>query len=142
MKNRISIILLLVPFLIPAQGVLKLEKDTIDIGLVVIPLDSTGKIATSTYRDVEFKFQNTGNEPLIISSCNGGGKGFANLPSTPLLPGKADQFKVTIYQFKYLTPIDKDGLHAFCTELILTGNFVGEKRKIYVKGYTKLFRKG
>jgi hypothetical protein len=141
MKKSLFLFLFNCAFFCPAQSILKLEKDTVDIGLVIIETDSLGRFINSTYSNATFNFQNTGNEPLILSYCKGNGRGSADLPKAPVLPKGKGSFRATIQQYRYLRTTDKDGLHAFCTTLTIIGNFKGEEKDIYVTGYTKLLAK-
>ena len=141
MRTFILSCLLSAPAFIFGQSALKLECDTMDIGMVRIEIDSLGRQLNSTYRTVEFPFTNTGNEPLIISQVIGNGNGSAELPQAPVLPGKKGTIIVTINRFRYSKIIQKDGSHAFITPMIVEGNFKGERQTLYVKGLTIQTRK-
>ncbi len=55
----------------------------------------------------EFKFTNTGKEPLILSNCQGScGCTVPNCPKEPILPGKTGVIKVH-YDTKRVGPINK-----------------------------------
>ena len=89
----------------PAQGVpvnpnapeISFDKTVHDYGTIVQGADGT----------CEFKFTNTGKEPLILSkpqsSC---GCTVPTWPQEPILPGKSDAIKVT-YNTQNIGPINK-----------------------------------
>src|SRR6202007_2464419 len=55
----------------------------------------------------EFKFTNTGKEPLILGNCQGScGCTVPNCPKEPILPGKSGVIKVH-YNTKRVGPINK-----------------------------------
>lgn len=57
--------------------------------------------------DCEFKFTNTGKDPLIISNCSGScGCTVPSCPKEPILPGKSGVIKVH-YDTKRTGPISK-----------------------------------
>jgi hypothetical protein len=141
MKRFLPVILLLLSASASGQSILKLEKDTMDVGMVIIEVDSSGHEFNSVYRSAEFYFKNTGNEPLIISMSSGSGNGFAEYPKEPILPGRTGTIKVTIYRFRYDKLMQPDGSHAFTTGIVVQGNFSGESKTLYVKGMTKKVRK-
>lgn len=76
---------------------IKFEKTTHDFGTV--------KWAGNG--DCEFKFTNTGKEPLILSNCQGScGCTVPTCPKEPILPGKTGSIKVH-YDTKRPGPINK-----------------------------------
>ena len=81
----------------PNAPEIKFEKVVHDYGTIVKESDGT----------CEFKFTNTGKEPLIlskpISSC---GCTVPTWPQEPILPGKSDVIKVT-YNTRNIGPINK-----------------------------------
>ena len=73
------------------------ESENIDYG--TIPYDSDGTR--------EFKFKNTGKEPLIITMCQGScGCTVPQCPKDPILPGKMGEIKVK-YDTQRVGPIAK-----------------------------------
>lgn len=76
---------------------IKFEKTTYDYG--TIKWDSNG--------DCEFKFTNTGTEPLVLSACQGSCQcTVPTCPKEPILPGKSGTIKVH-YNTKNQGPINK-----------------------------------
>jgi len=54
-----------------------------------------GTILQGANGECEFKFTNTGKEPLVITNCQGScGCTVPQCPSKPILPGKSDVIKV------------------------------------------------
>lgn len=96
MKNVFFILLMFIGFNAVAQdGGLNLSKEggpqitfeteTLDYGTIVKGADGNR----------EFVFTNTGNEPLIISSCKGScGCTVPKCPTEPILPGETAKIKV------------------------------------------------
>lgn len=97
MKNVFFMLLLFIGFNAVAQngGSLNLSKEggaqivfeneTVDYGTIVQGADGNR----------EFVFTNTGNEPLIISSCKGScGCTVPKCPTEPILPGETSKIKV------------------------------------------------
>jgi hypothetical protein len=82
----------------PGQAAeIKFDKDEHDYGTIK-------QGANGTY---EFKFKNTGKEPLIISNAQGScGCTVPEWPKAPIRPGEAATIKVT-YDTNRLGPIDK-----------------------------------
>lgn len=55
-----------------------------------------GKLKTGDKAEFDFKFKNTGKEPLIISSAEGSCDCTkATFPKTPIMPGQTSVIKVT-----------------------------------------------
>lgn len=76
---------------------MKLEKLTHDFGTV--KYGGNG--------DCEFKFTNTGKDPLVLSTCQGScGCTVPTCPKEPILPGKSGSIKVH-YDTKRPGPINK-----------------------------------
>ncbi len=66
-----------------------------------------GTIKQGAEGGCEFKFTNTGKEPLIISNCQGScGCTVPSCPKEPILPGKSGVIKVH-YDTKRVGPISK-----------------------------------
>jgi hypothetical protein len=66
-----------------------------------------GKIKQGADGVCEFKFTNTGKEPLILSNCQGScGCTVPACPKEPILPGKTGSIKVS-YDTKRVGPINK-----------------------------------
>jgi hypothetical protein len=66
-----------------------------------------GNVKWSGNGDCEFKFTNTGKEPLILSNCQGScGCTVPTCPKEPILPGKTGVIKVH-YDTKRSGPINK-----------------------------------
>ena len=81
----------------PNAAEISFEKKVHDYGTIIRGANGT----------CEFKFTNTGKEPLILSkplsSC---GCTIPTWPQEPILPGKSDMIKVT-YNTKNIGPINK-----------------------------------
>jgi hypothetical protein len=96
MKNLFAILLMFFGFAAFAQGDgLNLSKE----GGAQITFKSEtvdyGTIEQNSNGDREFIFTNTGNEPLIISSCKGScGCTVPKCPTEPILPGETSKIKV------------------------------------------------
>jgi hypothetical protein len=81
----------------PSQAEIKFEKDVHDYGTIK-------QGANGSY---EFKFKNTGKEPLIIRDAQGScGCTVPEWPKAPIRPGETASIKVT-YDTNRLGPIDK-----------------------------------
>lgn len=81
----------------PNQADIKFDKMTHDYGTIKQGADGS----------CEFKFTNTGKEPLIISNCQGScGCTVPSCPKEPILPGKTGVIKVH-YDTKRVGPISK-----------------------------------
>ncbi|MFL5753110.1 MAG: DUF1573 domain-containing protein [Bacteroidia bacterium] len=66
-----------------------------------------GTIKQGADGNCEFKFTNTGKEPLILGNCQGScGCTVPNCPKEPILPGKSGVIKVH-YDTKRVGPINK-----------------------------------
>ena len=66
-----------------------------------------GNIKQGANGECEFKFTNTGKEPLVISNCQGScGCTVPACPKEPILPGKTGTIKVS-YDTKRVGPINK-----------------------------------
>ena len=88
MKNFVSLLfglgLLLTHFGVSAQGIMTFEKDAHDFGSV-----AEGTMATH-----EFKFKNTGNQPIVIANVQAScGCTTPDWTKTPVLPGKSGMVK-------------------------------------------------
>jgi hypothetical protein len=96
MKNVILILLMFIGLNAMAQGgSLNLSKEGgAQIVFVTETLDY-GTILKGADGNREFVFTNTGNEPLIISSCKGScGCTVPKCPTEPILPGETSKIKV------------------------------------------------
>ncbi len=93
------------------------EKDVHDFGNLKQGGDAT----------TEFKFTNTGNEPLIISNAQGScGCTVPEWPKEPIAPGKSSAIKVK-YDSKRVGPINKS--------VTITSNASNEPSKVIrIKG--------
>ncbi len=81
----------------PNQADIKLDKMKHDYGTIKQGADG----------GCEFKFTNSGKEPLIISNCQGScGCTVPSCPKEPILPGKSGVIKVH-YDTKRVGPITK-----------------------------------
>jgi len=84
MKHLLTLCLLVVAFASRAQGVMQFEKDLHDFGNV-----PEGTMATH-----EFRFKNTGNQPIIISNVQAScGCTTPDWTKTPVMPGKTGIIK-------------------------------------------------
>ena len=73
------------------------ESDVVDYGTIEHNADGNR----------EFKFKNTGKEPLIITMCQGScGCTVPQCPKDPILPGKSGEIKVK-YDTNRIGPISK-----------------------------------
>ena len=96
MKNVFFILLMFIGVNAAAQGgSLNLSKvGGAQITFVTETLDY-GTIVQGADGNREFVFTNTGNEPLIISSCKGScGCTVPKCPTEPILPGETSKIKV------------------------------------------------
>ncbi len=96
MKNVFLILLMFIGLNAMAQGgSLNLSKEGgAQIVFVTETLDY-GTIVKGADGNREFVFTNTGNEPLIISSCKGScGCTVPKCPTEPILPGETSKIKV------------------------------------------------
>lgn len=102
------VLLVFISFTASAQDV---AKPSVNQNSAEITFDKTVHDYGTVYQDgngtCEFKFTNTGKEPLILSkplsSC---GCTVPTWPQEPILPGKSDVIKVT-YNTKSIGPINK-----------------------------------
>ncbi|SHK81416.1 DUF1573 domain-containing protein [Hymenobacter psychrotolerans] len=85
MKHLASLLLFVVlAFSSRAQGVISFEKDTHDFG----------KVPEGTMATYEFRFKNTGNQPIIIANVQAScGCTTPDWTKTPVLPGKSGIIK-------------------------------------------------
>ncbi len=135
MKQSFALLLLFCFGFSYGQSNLKFEKDTIDLGTIVLEMDSAEhekqKIIT-----LDFPYVNVGNEPLIITSATSAGYGNADYPKTPILPKQKGIIKATFTRFKYTGYMKKgEDLRPFCTSIVIQGNFPGGQKSICIKGY-------
>ena len=93
------------------------EKDIHDFGTLEVNGDAT----------TEFKFTNTGTEPLIISNARGScGCTVPEWPRKPIAPGESESIKVK-YDSKRIGPINKS--------VTITSNAENEPSKVLrIKG--------
>ena len=87
------------------------DKTTTSVSQADIKFDKMehnyGNIKQGANGECEFKFTNTGKEPLIISNCQGScGCTVPACPKEPILPGKTGSIKVS-YDTKRVGPINK-----------------------------------
>jgi hypothetical protein len=102
------VLLVFISFTASAQDV---AKPSVNQNSAEITFDKTVHDYGTVYQEgngtCEFKFTNTGKEPLILSkplsSC---GCTVPTWPQEPILPGKSDVIKVT-YNTKSIGPINK-----------------------------------
>ncbi|MBC7864260.1 MAG: DUF1573 domain-containing protein [Bacteroidia bacterium] len=81
----------------PSNADIKFEKNSHDYGTVKYGADAS----------YEFKFTNTGTEPLVINACERScGCTTPTCPKEPILPGKSSIVKVS-YDTKRPGPINK-----------------------------------
>ena len=79
MKQLLTLCLLAFAFTAQAQAVMQFETDTHDFG----------KVAEGTVATYEFKFKNTGNQPVVIANVQAScGCTTPDWTKTPVLPGK------------------------------------------------------
>ena len=84
MKQLLTICLLAFAFSASAQGVMKFETDNHDFG----------NVAEGTMATHEFKFKNTGNQPIVIANVQAScGCTTPDWTKTPVLPGKSGIIK-------------------------------------------------
>ncbi len=84
MKKVLTLCLLVAGFSAHAQGVIKFENETHDFG----------NIAEGTMAAHEFKFKNTGNQPLVIANVQAScGCTTPDWTKTPIMPGKTGMVK-------------------------------------------------
>lgn len=92
------------------------EKEVYDYGKIKYAADGT----------CEFKFKNTGKEPLIISNARGScGCTVPVWPKEPIKPGESSVIKVT-YDTKRVGPISKS--------VTITSNAKTETKVLQIKG--------
>ena len=84
MKHFLTICLLAFACSVHAQGVMKFESDNHDFG----------NVAEGTMATYEFKFKNTGNQPVVIANVQAScGCTTPDWTKTPVLPGKSGIIK-------------------------------------------------
>ena len=94
------------------------EKEIIDLGEFMQYDDPSSKC--------EFKFTNTGKEPLIISKCKGScGCTVPECPKEPILPGESSTIKVNY---------DEKRVGSFNKSITITSNARNTTKIIKVKG--------
>lgn len=99
-----------------AQGKLQFEKETHDFGT----------IAQGTPVSYEFKFKNTGNEPLILSNVQAScGCTTPEWAKTPVLPGKTATIKAGY---------NAAAMGAFNKSITITSNASNSTQVIFIKG--------
>jgi hypothetical protein len=99
-----------------AQGQLQFEKETHEFGNIPqgIPVS------------YEFKFKNTGNEPVIISNVQAScGCTTPEWTNTPVMPGKTGSIKAAY---------NAAGMGAFNKSITVTSNAANNTQVVYVKG--------
>ena len=121
MKKLFFLLFTFVAFSVSAQPVtsdptslaeIKFDKDVHDYGVIEQGADGT----------TEFKFKNTGSEPLIISMAKGScGCTVPEWPKEPIKPGDTASIKVS-YDTKRVGPINKN--------VTITSNAKNEPTKV------------
>lgn len=103
----------------PNAAEITFETEVIDYGTIEHNADGNR----------EFKFKNTGKEPLIISNCTGScGCTVPTWPKEPIKPGESASIKV-----KYAT----DRVGAFEKTVTVTSNAKSATKVIKIKGVVK-----
>jgi hypothetical protein len=123
MKQILSILALIVfgALTVAAQSgpVMTFEQTTIDYGTI--------DKGAEPHR--EFKFTNTGDEPLIIKGAKGScGCTTPSVPEKPIMPGESDVIKV-----RY----DTQRVGGFTKTVTVTTNEVVDTRTLTIKGEVK-----
>ena len=99
-----------------AQGTLKFEKETHDFG----------KVAQGVPASYEFKFKNTGNQPVVISNVQAScGCTTPEWTNTPVLPGKSGFIKASY---------NAAAMGAFNKSITVTSNATNGTQVLYIKG--------
>ena len=99
-----------------AQGKLQFEKETHDFGT----------IAQGTPVSVEFKFKNTGNQPLVLSNVQAScGCTTPEWSKDPVLPGKTAVVKAGY---------NAAAMGAFNKSITITSNASNSTQVIFIKG--------
>ena len=94
------------------------EKEVIDLGEFMQYDDPSSK--------GEFKFTNTGKEPLIISKCKGScGCTVPECPKEPILPGESSTIKVNY---------DEKRVGSFNKSITITSNAKSSSKIVKIKG--------
>ena len=97
---------------------IKFEQEVIDLGEFMQYDDPSSKC--------EFKFTNTGKEPLIISKCKGScGCTVPECPKEPILPGESAVIKVNY---------DEKRVGSFNKSITITSNAKSTTKILKVKG--------
>ena len=103
----------------PNAPEVKFESEVVDYGTIEHNADGNR----------EFKFKNTGKEPLVISNCQGScGCTVPTWPKEPIMPGKTASIKV-----KYAT----DRIGAFEKTVTVTSNAKTPSVVLRIKGVVK-----
>jgi hypothetical protein len=121
MKNIFSIFAFVIfgALAATAQPVMTFEQTTIDYGTI--------EKGSEPHR--EYKFTNTGNEPLIIKSAKGScGCTTPSVPEKPIMPGESDVIKVR-YDTQRPGPFTKN--------VTVTTNEVVDTHTLTIKGDVK-----
>lgn len=99
-----------------AQGTLKFEKETHDFG----------KVAQGVPASYEFKFKNTGNQPVVISNVQAScGCTTPEWTNTPVLPGKSGFIKASY---------NAAAMGTFNKSITVTSNGTNATQVLYIKG--------
>lgn len=99
-----------------AQGTLKFEKETHDFG----------KVAQGIPASYEFKFKNTGNQPVVISNVQAScGCTTPEWTNTPVLPGKNGFIKASY---------NAAAMGTFNKSITVTSNGTNGTQVLYIKG--------
>lgn len=100
----------------PNAAIITFEKETHDFG----------SLEKGAFCEYEFKFTNTGKEPLVISNATAScGCTVPSYPREPIMPGKTGSIKV-----KY----DSNRIGAFQKEVSITSNAKNALVKLTIKG--------
>ena len=124
-----------------SQSHIKFEKDTIDVGTIIVETDSLGHEIPPEIK-LDFPFVNSGNEPLIITNAIGSGSGVAYFPKDPIVPKHKGSIHANFTRFRYKGYLKKDeDVRAFVTSIVIQGNFPEKQTFICIKGFVKKAKK-
>ncbi len=133
MKLIYIILFFLTTQLCVGQGILKVERDTINLGTIYVKVDTNGRPIDPKTIDVSFKIKNVGNDMVVIKNCPGSGKGICKFQIEPIKPNQ--QSKVDI---KFFIP-NHDG--AYKLEFPLIWHSTEERiTKLYIQYYRKTIK--
>ncbi len=116
------------------QAIIKFDTDTIKVDTVYFPVPDLSLKNNLQKKvnlgKVKFLFQNTGNEALIIQSVIDNGVGYCTFSKNIIPTGGKGFVEVAFFDDNY-----NEG--NFLKYVTIDGNFVGQYKKIYIKGYKK-----